>query len=75
MQEVEAICDRVIIINNGEIVADDKIQNINNNKENNQVVKVLFENAVDIGNFTSKTIQAKNIEGNQWIFTSIRNMI
>ena len=28
MQEVEAICDRVMIINKGEIVADDKAQNI-----------------------------------------------
>lgn len=69
MQEVEAICDRVIIINNGVIVADDQIQNINN-KENTQVVKVLFENTVDITKFTSKTIHAKNIEGNQWLFKS-----
>jgi ABC-2 type transport system ATP-binding protein len=69
MQEVEAICDRVIIINNGEIVADDKIQNINN-QEKIQVVKVLFENSVDIGKFKSKNIHAKNLEGNQWLFTS-----
>ena len=26
MQEVEAMCDRVVIINNGEIVADDSIE-------------------------------------------------
>lgn len=69
MQEVEAICDRVIIINNGEIVADDKIVNISN-KEEVQVVKVLFENAINSKQFESKTIQATNIEGNQWLFTS-----
>src|SRR6056297_2203890 len=28
MQEVEAICDRIIIINNGRIVADDQVENI-----------------------------------------------
>ena len=69
MQEVEAICDRVIIINNGEIVADDKIQNINN-KEKIQVVKVLLESSVNIEKFKSKSIHAKNVEGNQWLFTS-----
>lgn len=69
MQEVEAICDRVIIINNGEIVIDDQIQNLNNNKEV-QVIKVTFENQIDIEKFTSKKIQAKKTEENQWIFTS-----
>jgi ABC-2 type transport system ATP-binding protein len=28
MQEVEAICDRVIIINNGKIVTDKKLDNL-----------------------------------------------
>ena len=28
LQEVEAICDRVIIINKGELVADDKLSNL-----------------------------------------------
>lgn len=69
MQEVEAICDRVIIINNGEIVIDDQIQNLNNNK-GAQVVKVTFENQIDIEKFTSKKIKAKKAEENQWIFTS-----
>ena len=30
LQEVEAICDRVIIINKGELVADDKLSNLRN---------------------------------------------
>jgi ABC-2 type transport system ATP-binding protein len=42
MQEVEAICDRVIIINNGKIVADKKLENlISVNKE--QVIEVEFD--------------------------------
>lgn len=69
MQEVEAICDRVIIINNGEIVIDDQIQNLNNSK-GAQVVKVTFENQIDIEKFTSKKVKATKIEKNQWTFTS-----
>jgi ABC-2 type transport system ATP-binding protein len=39
MQEVEAICDRVIIINNGKIVADKKLDNlISADKE--QVIRI-----------------------------------
>ncbi|HNF30600.1 MAG TPA: ATP-binding cassette domain-containing protein [Chitinophagaceae bacterium] len=30
LQEVEAICDRIIVINRGEIVADDKLENLKN---------------------------------------------
>ena len=40
LQEVEAICDRVIIINKGELVADDKLSNLQKgNNENHSVVR------------------------------------
>ncbi|WP_348799795.1 gliding motility-associated ABC transporter ATP-binding subunit GldA [Flavobacterium adhaerens] len=46
MQEVEAICDRVIIIDKGQIVADKKLDNlISANKE--QFVEVEFDKNVD----------------------------
>jgi len=45
MQEVEAICDRVVIINKGEIVADDKADLIGLNI-NLQTVYVEFDNDV-----------------------------
>ncbi len=45
MQEVEAICDRVIIINKGKIVADKKLAELKNNKE--QVVIVEFDFRVE----------------------------
>jgi ABC-2 type transport system ATP-binding protein len=44
MQEVEAICDRVIIINKGKIVADNKIKALQLN-ETSQVVVVEFDDA------------------------------
>ncbi|MEZ7499950.1 gliding motility-associated ABC transporter ATP-binding subunit GldA [Flavobacterium sp. Arc3] len=46
MQEVEAICDRVIIINNGKIVADKKLDNlISENKE--QLIEVEFDYKIE----------------------------
>jgi ABC-2 type transport system ATP-binding protein len=47
LQEVEAICDRVIIINKGEIVADDKLSNLQKRKKDQHVVIVEFKEAVD----------------------------
>tara|TARA_R110002033_G_scaffold23478_2_gene55418 strand:+ start:13550 stop:14443 length:894 start_codon:yes stop_codon:yes gene_type:complete len=45
MQEVEAMCDRVIIINKGEIVADKKLKDLRNEKE--QTVIVEFDYRVE----------------------------
>ena len=45
MQEVEAICDRVIIINNGKIVTDKKLDNLKTEKE--QVIEVEFDFKVE----------------------------
>ena len=47
LQEVEAICDRVIIINKGEIVADDKLSNLQKNKKDQHVVIVAFKEPID----------------------------
>lgn len=48
LQEVEAICDRVIIINKGNIVADDSLANLQRSKKDRHVVSVQFKEAVDI---------------------------
>ena len=55
MQEVEAICDRIVIIKRGEIVADDKAGNLQHTA-NVQTVYVEFE-----GNVTKN--QLNKIEG------------
>ncbi|HEY1870011.1 MAG TPA: gliding motility-associated ABC transporter ATP-binding subunit GldA, partial [Chitinophagaceae bacterium] len=47
LQEVEAICDRVIIINKGELVADDKLSNLQNRNKDKHVVIVTFKESVD----------------------------
>lgn len=46
LQEVEAMCDRVIIINKGEIVADDKLSNLRQARDNQQSVTVEFKEEV-----------------------------
>ena len=46
MQEVEAICDRVIIINKGEIVADDSAKNLQSQTTAKLVIRVEFDKAI-----------------------------
>ena len=47
LQEVEAICDRVIIINKGEIVADDKLSNLQRTGKDKHVVIVQFNDSIE----------------------------
>jgi ABC-2 type transport system ATP-binding protein len=47
LQEVEAICDRVIIINKGEIVANDKLSNLQKGNRDKHVVLVTFKEPVE----------------------------
>ncbi|MFL9843025.1 gliding motility-associated ABC transporter ATP-binding subunit GldA [Flavobacterium rhizosphaerae] len=78
MQEVEAICDRVIIINNGKIVTDKNLKSLVKNDTQQQLIEVEFDKAVTkemisgIANLTS----ASNTVGNVWelIFTTDTDM-
>lgn len=69
MQEVEAMCDRVIIINKGEIVADKKLSDLLENQE--QIIEVEFNLIVEkqllqkIPNIKS----IKNTFDNKWHLT------
>lgn len=47
LQEVEAICDRVIIINKGVIVADDQLSNLQKSNSGHHLVIVSFKDTVD----------------------------
>ena len=46
MQEVEAMCDRVIIINNGKLVVDKQLSDFR--EEGNDVCKVVFDKDVEV---------------------------
>jgi ABC-2 type transport system ATP-binding protein len=47
MQEVQAICDRVVVINKGRIVADDSIGNLLKSFSASKIIIVEFEKPVD----------------------------
>lgn len=71
MQEVEALCDRVVIINKGVVVANDNIENLTQSQSDNVLV-VEFD-----GNVTMEMLrnivglkQAKAIKDNHWILES-----
>ena len=70
MQEVEALCDRIIIINKGVVVANDNIENLT--KESDNVLVVEFDGEVTMEMLRSIVglKQAKSIKGNQWILES-----
>ncbi len=55
MQEVQAICDRVIVINKGELVADDKLVNLLQHESKSISVEVEFETIVDVAELRSLT--------------------
>ena len=69
MQEVEAVCDRVIIINKGKIVANNTIGNIQNKTGNISVVSVEFNKEVAASMLKSieGVERVKNTHGNCWI--------
>lgn len=67
MQEVEAVCKRVIIINKGEIVANDETSNLRKNSTR-QIVTVEFDNEISIEKLKTipKIDTVKNLNGNTW---------
>ncbi len=48
MQEVQDVCDRVIIINKGKLVADDKTENLQNILNNEILIEVEFEKTIQV---------------------------
>lgn len=69
MQEVEAVCDRVIIINKGKIVADNRLSELKGNKD--QILEVEFDLRVEeqLLNQIPKLTQAINLYDNHWQLT------
>ena len=47
MQEVEAVCDRAVIIHNGRIVADDSTINLQHMTQSGSVIRVEFSSSVE----------------------------
>ena len=66
MQEVEAVCDRVIIINKGKIVRDSKLVELQDKQHQN--INIVFDTKVTSSkiNQLKNLISSKNIENNIW---------
>ncbi len=75
MQEVEAICDRVIIIKSGKIVADNSASELQY-EENKQVVYVEFEGDLNKNQLKKETgiSNVKNVGENAWLIESSANL-
>lgn len=73
MQEVEAVCNRVIIINHGEIVANDETAKLKSRQEELQTVQVEFDRETSKSSLKniSGVRDAKLISGNNWLIESL----
>lgn len=72
MQEVEAICDRVIIIKEGQIVADDSAKHIQQRSADKQTIFVEFDQYCSKNQLMKiEGVESlKNVEENQWLISS-----
>ena len=70
MQEVEALCDRVIIINKGVVVANDNIENLTKESDNVLVVEFDGEVTMEMLRNIVGLKMAKHIKDSQWILES-----
>jgi len=68
LQEVEAICDRVIIINKGQVVADNKVNMLQSGHKNMHVVLVQFKEPVE----TALLEQLKEVESVEKMHATFR---
>jgi ABC-2 type transport system ATP-binding protein len=69
MQEVEAVCDRVIIIKKGEILVDKKLKELQDSKQ--QIIEVIYNTSCDEEIFQklSNLSSVKNTSDNNWQLT------
>ena len=75
MQEVEAICDRVVIINKGEIVADQQASELQKHQDNKQVILVEFDKNVSKSQLKNmpKISGFKHVSENKWLIETTGN--
>ena len=74
MQEVEAICDRIIIIKQGKIVADDKVGEIRTRQEENkQTILIEFDKPLEQEALEQieGVNKVKKIDENNWLVESV----
>jgi ABC-2 type transport system ATP-binding protein len=75
MQEVEAMCSRVIIINKGQIVADDAIENLQKKLDKEFIITLELKDAVNpsLFNHLAASVQAET-NGKQFKFVAKKDI-
>ena len=68
MQEVEALCDSVVIINKGEIVANDQVANLRSASSDLYEYEVEFESEIDIKVFKGNEIDISVVKDSVYSF-------
>jgi len=75
MQEVEAICDRIIIINNGQIVADNSKENLQQQSRSGKVQTVIVEFNTTVSRDQLLKIKGvgkvQGLKQNNWLIESL----
>ena len=74
MQEVQALCDKVVIINQGEIVANDKVSNLKLD-QNEVKISITFTTKIDKSKFeeNSSISEIEVLSENKYTFLIARN--
>ncbi len=69
MQEVQALCDRVVVIDRGNIVADDKIDQLKSEKVEVASIVLEFDNAVDDNELrgVEGVVSVETLEANKYL--------
>ncbi|WP_370090436.1 gliding motility-associated ABC transporter ATP-binding subunit GldA [Ekhidna sp.] len=70
MQEVEALCDKVVIINKGSIVADDDVKNLKSKQSDVVSYRVEFEEEVDIKLFEIEGLTVSQVQSAIYQFSA-----
>lgn len=76
MQEVKAICDKVIIIKQGKLVANDNTQQLQSNSDDYTYVSIEFDKATEKKHLRNITgvLDAVNTENNIWMIKAEKHV-
>lgn len=66
MQEVEALCDRVVVINRGKIVADSRLSELMSQQQDEEVIVVEFKETVATEMIEALGVLEVEQRGSQW---------
>jgi len=75
MQEVEAICDRIVIINRGKLLVDQDANQIMKASSDRQIVRVEFDQIVSKNELKQivGVSKVRQLEGNEWEISSLKS--